>query len=177
MNITSFRIANLNDVAALVQLINTAYQPEPGIGSWTDESGFFYGMRTSKESLGNLLAEDDSIILLGLHEDVIIACVHLEKSKNQAHIGMLAVNPACQCEGIGKQMLAQAELYASRHFNVDKFVLIVISLREELIDFYLRRGYHKTNRTIAYAQLCGENCDAKIDGLKFAVLEKRALKL
>ncbi len=175
MNITTFRTANLNDVAALVQLVNTAYNPEPDAAIWTDESGFFHGTRTSEQALKKLLAEDDSIILLGLHEDVIIACVHLEKSKNQAHIGMLAVNPACQCKGIGKQMLAQAELYASHHFNVEKFVLIVISLRDELIDFYLRRGYHKTNRTIAYAQLCGENCDAKIDGLRFAVLEKRAL--
>ena len=116
-------------------------------------------------------------MLLGLHEDVIVACVHLEKSKNHAHIGMLAVNPAFQGAGIGKQMLAQAEAYASSHFNVEKFVLIVISLREELIDFYLRRGYHKTDRMIDYAQLCGETCDAKIDGLKFAVLEKRARKL
>ena len=74
-------------------------------------------------------------------------------------------------------MLAKAEAYALSHFNVEKFALIVISLREELIDFYLRRGYEKTNRMIDYAQLCGESCDAKIDGLQFAVLEKRARKL
>jgi ribosomal protein S18 acetylase RimI-like enzyme len=177
MNITSFRTANLNDVAALVQLVNTAYQPESGIGSWTDESRFSLGPRTSEQSLKNLLIEDDSIVLLGVHEDVIVACVHLEKSENHAHIGMLAVNPAFQCAGIGKQMLAQAEVYASSHFNVEKFVLIVISLRDELFDFYLRRGYHKTDRIIDYAQLCRETCDAKIDGLKFAVLEKRARKL
>ena len=172
MDITSFRTANLNDVAALVQLVNTAYSPEPGLGSWTDESGFFHGTRTSEQALKKLLVENDSVVLLGLHEDVIVACVHLEKSKNHAHIGMLAVNPACQCAGIGKQMLAQAEAYAIRYFNVKKFVLIVISLRDELIAFYLRRGYQKTNHTIDYAQLCGEACDAKIDGLKFAVLEK-----
>jgi ribosomal protein S18 acetylase RimI-like enzyme len=177
MNITSFRTANLKDVAALVQLVNTAYHPESGFGSWTDESGFFFGTRTSEQSLKNMLVADDSVVLLGLHEDVIVACVHLEKSKSHAHIGMLAVNPARQRAGIGKQMLAQAEAYASSHFNVEKFVLIVISLRVELIDFYLRRDYYKTDRTIDYAQLCGDICDAKIDGLKFAVLEKRARKL
>ena len=150
MDITSFRTANLNDVTALVQLVNRAYQPEPGIGSWTDESGFFHGTRTSEQSLKNLLVANDSIVLLGLHEDVIVACVHLEKSKNQAQIAMLAVNPAFQCAGIGKKMLAQAEAYASSHFNVKKFVLLVISLREELIAFYLRRGYQKTNHTIDY---------------------------
>jgi N-acetylglutamate synthase-like GNAT family acetyltransferase len=172
MTITSFRIANLNDVTDLVQLVNTAYHPEPGIGSWTDESGFFLGPRTSEQTLTNLLVENDSVVLLGLHEDVIVACVHLEKWKSHACIGMLAVNPAFQCAGIGKQMLAQAEAYASSHFDVEKFVLIVISLREELISFYLRRGYQRTNCTIDYAQLCGETCDAKVDGLKFTVLEK-----
>lgn len=173
MDITSFRTANLNDVATLVQLVNTAYHPEPGTtDSWTDESGFFHGTRTSEQSLKNLLVADDSVVLLGLHEDVIVACVHLEKSKNHANIGMLAVNPAFQYAGIGKQMLSQAEAYASSHFNVEKFVLIVISLRVELIAFYLRRGYQKTNRTIDYAQLCEDTSDAKIEKLKFAVLEK-----
>ncbi|MGZ8191483.1 MAG: GNAT family N-acetyltransferase [Methylococcaceae bacterium] len=174
MKITSFRTANLNDVDVLAELVNMAYHPEPGIGSWTDETRFVSGTRTNEQSLINLLAKDDSVVLLGLHEDVILACVHLEKSANQAHIGMLAVNPALQGAGIGKQMLDQAEAYARNHFKVEKFVLIVISLRDELIAFYLRRGYHKTDTTIDYTQLCGETCDAKIDGLKFAVLEKLA---
>jgi len=172
MNITSFRTANLNDVAALVQLVNSAYHPEPGIGSWTDESRFVLGTRTSEQALGKLLEEDDSVVLLGLHEDAIVACVHVEKSNNHAHIGMLAVKPVLQCAGLGKQMLAQAEAYAGSYFNVEKCVLIVIELRDELIAFYLRRGYHKTGRLIDYAELCGDTCDAKIDGLQFTVLEK-----
>lgn len=172
MNITSLRIANLNDVKPLVQLVNSAYHPEPGIGSWTDESRFVLGKRTSEQALEKVLLEDNSVVLLGLHEDLIVACVHVEKSANHAHIGMLAVNPALQCAGLGKQMLAQAEAYAGSRFKVDKCVLIVIALRDELIDFYLRRGYHKTGRMIDYAELCGDTCDAKIDGLQFTVLEK-----
>lgn len=174
MKITSFRTANLNDVAALVQLVNTAYCPEPGSSSWTDESEFFRGTRTNEQSLKKMLIADNSVVLLGLYEDTIVACVHLEKSESCAHIGMLAVNSAFQRKGIGKQMLAQAEAYASSHFNVEKFVLIVISLRNELIDFYLRHGYYKMDRMIDYARLCGGTNDAKIDGLRFAVLEKPA---
>ncbi|MFZ2171214.1 MAG: hypothetical protein WAW61_16450, partial [Methylococcaceae bacterium] len=68
MNITSFRTANLNDVAALVKLVNTAYRPKPGVASWTDETRFFHGTRTSEQSLKNLLDADDSVVLLGLHE-------------------------------------------------------------------------------------------------------------
>jgi ribosomal protein S18 acetylase RimI-like enzyme len=172
MNLTAFRPANLNDVTTLVQLVNTAYHPDPDAGSWTNESRFVLGTRTNEKSLENLLVKSDSIVLLGLQEDVVSACVHLEIVENHAHIGMLAVKPSLQCAGIGKQILAEAEAYASNHFKAEKFVLIVISLREELIAFYLRRGYHKTERMIDYALLCGETCDAKIDGLKFVVLEK-----
>jgi hypothetical protein len=105
MNITSFRTANLDDVAVLVQLVNSAYHPEPGIGSWTDESGFFFGTRTSKQSLQNMLVENDSIVLLGLHEDAIIACVHLEKSENHAQLGMLAVNPVVSVDTKKKELI------------------------------------------------------------------------
>ena len=172
MTITAFRPANINDVTTLVQLVNTAYHPEPDTGSWTNESRFVLGTRTNEKSLENLLVKSDSVVLLGLQEDAISACVHLEIVENHAHIGMLAVKPSLQCVGIGKQMLAEAEAYASSHFKVEKFVLIVISLREELLAFYLRRGYRKTARMIDYALLCGETCDAKVDGLQFVVLEK-----
>jgi len=153
-------------------LVNTAYHPAADTGSWTDESRFVLGTRTSAPALAKLLAKDDSAVLLGLYEETIVACIHLEKSADHAHIGMLAVNTDWQCLGLGKQMLAEAEAYARRHFKVKKLVLIVISLREELIAFYLRRGYCNTGVTLDYAVLCGDTCDAKIDGLKFAVLEK-----
>lgn len=172
MNITAFRTANLDDVDALVQLVNNAYHPEPGIGAWTDESRFVNGTRTNQQALKKLLAKDGSVVLLGMREDTILACVHVEKSASHAHIGMLAVNPAWQGAGIGKQMLAQAEAYARHHFDIEKFVLLVISLRRELLAFYLRRGYLETGTTIDYALLCGPTCDAKIAGLRFVVLEK-----
>lgn len=172
MNITSFRTANLNDVKFLVQLVNTAYHPEPDIATWTNESRFVLGTRTSEQSLERLLVKDDSVVLLGLHNDLIVASVNVEKAENHAHIGMLAVNPLLQCGGLGKQMLAQAEAYAGRYFKVEKCVLVVIELRDELIAYYLRRGYQKTNRTINYAELCGDTCDAKIDGMQLTVLEK-----
>jgi len=172
MQITAFRTATLNDVAPLTQLVNSAYHPGPDMTTWTNESRFVLGTRTSEQSLEKLLVKDDSVVLLGLHDDLIVASVHVEKSENHAHIGMLAVNPVWQCNGLGKQMLTQAEAYAGRYFNVEKCVLVVIELRDELIAFYQRRGYRKTGRTIDYAALCGDTCDGKIDGMQLIVLEK-----
>ncbi|MFA5923198.1 MAG: hypothetical protein WC856_18230 [Methylococcaceae bacterium] len=48
MSITSFRTADLNDVSALVQLVNMVNHPASGIGSWTDESRFGLGARISE---------------------------------------------------------------------------------------------------------------------------------
>jgi GNAT superfamily N-acetyltransferase len=172
MNITAFRLAQLDDADAIVALVNAAYHPAADSGAWTHESDFVIGSRTDKASLLKLFAKDDSLVLLGLHDETIIACVHVEISADHAHIGMLAVNPSYQNAGLGKQMLAAAENYAHSHFKVQQFMLIVIALRHELIAFYQRRGYQKTEVMIDYATLCGDTCDAKIADLKFTVLEK-----
>jgi N-acetylglutamate synthase-like GNAT family acetyltransferase len=47
----------------------------------------------------------NSVILVGLKDSKIVACVHVEKDRSNSHIGMLAVNPALQGAGAGKQML------------------------------------------------------------------------
>ncbi|MGZ8151897.1 MAG: hypothetical protein ACXW0Q_03165 [Methylovulum sp.] len=91
MKIEFFRQANLNDVDVIVRLVNSAYHPAPDTSSWTDESRFVFGSRTSEKSVKNLLGKDDSIVLLGINNSTIMACAHIEKSQHEAHIGMLAV--------------------------------------------------------------------------------------
>ena len=172
MTIDTFRLATVNDVEALVALVNNAYHPPINPHSWTDETRFVSGTRTDSQAVSQLLAKDHSVILLGIVDHTLVACVHLEHSANQVQLGMLAVTPTLQNVGLGKQMLEQAEAYAVRYFKPEKIVLIVIALRTELIAFYLRRGYQNTGATIAYATLCGATCDATIAGLEFAVLEK-----
>lgn len=172
MTIDTFRLATINDVEALVALVNNAYHPPINPHSWTDETRFVSGTRTDSQAVSQLLRKDQSIILLGIAHHTLVACVHLEHSANQVQLGMLAVTPPLQNVGLGKQMLEQAEAYAVRYFKPEKIVLIVIALRTELIAFYLRRGYQNTGATIAYATLCGATCDATIAGLEFAVLEK-----
>lgn len=173
MILTAFRTATGNDIGPLVKLVNSAYQPAAGAGGWTDETPYVAGSRTNAESLANLLNKPDSVLLLGLRDGQILASVHLEKTADHVHIGMLAVNPAWQDKGIGKQLLAYAEQYAMAHFQARKLAMIVIALRTDVIAFYQRHGYRLTGETIPYALLCGGTRDAKIDGLAFAVLEKR----
>ena len=62
------------------------------------------------------------------------------------YLGMLTVSPLQQASGIGKQLLAAAEVYAKEK-NYPKVFMNVISVRYELISWYERHGYHNTGET------------------------------
>lgn len=167
-----FRNAEKSDAETIAKLVNQAYRPQPGASGWTHESLLVSGDRTTVAQVAELMAKPDSTILVGITDNAITACVHVEKDGQHCHIGMLAVNPILQGAGLGKQILAYAERFARERFEADKFILLVLSARTELIDFYRRRGYAKTGRVLDYPLAAGvgtpRHCDLKIE-----VLEKQ----
>lgn len=169
----TFRTANKSDVEAIAQLVNKAYRPETGTAGWTHESDLVSGNRTSVGQIAEVISKPDSVILVGLKDSEIVACVHVEKDGSYSHIGMLAVNPKLQGAGAGKQMLAHAESYANESFGSEKFIMAVVSSRSELIAFYLRRGYQKTGAVHDYPLSTGVGTP-KFSDLKIEVLEKRS---
>lgn len=171
MSMDTFRTANKSDAEAIAQLVNKAYRPETGAAGWTHESDLVSGNRTSVGQVEGVLSKPDSVILVGLKGSEIVACVHVEKDGNFSHIGMLAVNPKLQGAGAGKQMLAYAEGYANEYFGSEKFIMIVVSSRSELIAFYLRRGYRKTGTVQDYPLSAGVGTP-KFSNLKTEVFEK-----
>lgn len=172
MNIDTFRTASKPDAEAIAQLVNKAYRPETGTAGWTHESDLVSGNRTSVDQVVEVMSKPDSVILVGLKGSEIVACVHVEKDGSNSHIGMLAVNPKLQGAGAGKQMLAHAESYASENFGSQKFLIVVVSSRSELLSFYLRRGYQKTGSVMDYPLSAGAGTP-KHANLKIEVLEKR----
>ena len=172
MSIDSFRIANNTDAEAIAELINWAYRPESGASGWTHESDLVAGNRTSTAQIVEIISRRDSVILVGLNNEEIVACAHVEKDGNSSHIGMLAVNPILQGGGAGKQMLAHVEKYANVVFGSEKFVMVVVSARTELVSFYLRRGYLNTGPVMDYPLSAGAGIP-KTPDLKIKVLEKR----
>ena len=171
MSIDTFRTASKFDAEAITKLVNQAYRPVPDLAGWTHESNLVSGSRVSADQVADMLSKPDSIILVGFKDSVIIACVHVEKVESNCHIGMLAVAPNRQGAGDGKQMLAYAENYANEFFGAEKFVMVVVSLRSELIAFYLRRGYQKTGLVMDYPLSAGAGAP-KYANLKVEVLEK-----
>ena len=155
MKIDAFRTAGRGDSDEIARLINMAYRPEPGCAGWTHESGLVNGDRTNPEQIVSTLLKPDSIILVALQNNLIVACIHIEKAGLDCHIGLFAVNPIWQGSGIGKQILSQAEDYAVEHFCSERFVMTVVSVRQELISFYLRRGYRQTCQIADYPLSAG----------------------
>ena len=165
------RIAVLSDVNDIVALVNCAYRPAIQNVSWTNESDWVEGERTSAKQVVELLLRANSVVLIAEMNVEIVACVHLEKSGEASHIGMLAVMPKQQQNGLGKRLLAQAETYGTEKFSSNKFVMEVVTSRIELIDFYLRRGYLRTGVLHDYPLLAGVG-NPKVANLKIETLEK-----
>jgi len=171
MSIDTLRTADASDAPAIAALVNKAYRPDPGTAGWTDESHLLAGDRISASQVAEVMARHNSVILVGLKSSAIVACVHVEKAGGNSQIGMLAVRPALQGAGIGKQMLAHAERHAVENFDAEKFLLRVVTGRLDLVAYYQRRGYRLTGCAIDFA-LAGGVGIPKVPDLKIEVLEK-----
>lgn len=140
----SISIATRADVSKLVTLVNSAYRGDSSKKGWTTEADLLDGIRTDEESMTALLQQEGSTLLKCENEQQsIIGCVNLQTQGNKLYLGMLTVSPDLQGGGVGKRLLTAAEDFA----RVNKFsyiVMSVISVREELIAWYERKGYVKT---------------------------------
>lgn len=128
----NFRFANEADVAALVALINAAYQVEKffKIGERTDEAD----VRAHLVSGRFLLLEEAS---------ELIASIYVELRGERSYVGMLAVLPDRQRQGIGTRMMAAAEEFC-REMGAHFIDLTVVDHRTELPPIYEKYGYRIT---------------------------------
>ena len=125
----NFRCANDSDLPVLMALINEAFQVERFflIGDRLDPQR----TREHFQSGDFLLAEEDGILA---------GCVYVEMRGERGYLGLLSVSPARQKQGLGHQLVSQAEEFA-RDRGARYMDLTVISLRTELPPFYERLGY------------------------------------
>ncbi|MDD1622214.1 MAG: GNAT family N-acetyltransferase [Methylococcaceae bacterium] len=166
-----FSKAEIRHTECLVELINSAYRGEPSKLGWTTEADLLDGRRTDAKEIRDLLADEDSMIMLCQSGADLLGSVHLQKTGERVQIGMLAVSPPLQGRGIGKQLLQAAELAAQEAWAVNRFVMSVIPQRRELIAFYERRGYRRTGVSKAFPEN-PELWAPKVDGLRLELLEK-----
>lgn len=135
--------ALLEDIPALTTLINSAYRGETSKKGWTTEAHLLEGKRTDEEELTEIIINPKNTILKFTENNTIIGSVLLIEKGQQLYLGMLTVSPELQNSGIGKKMLAEAEVFA-KSLGLDSIIMTVISVREELIAWYKRHGYVDT---------------------------------
>lgn len=162
--------AQREDIEEINQLVNLSYR---GYDGWTRETEIVSGERSTLDEVSAYISDPDAHLLVVKENNQIIACICVEQKKENAYIGYFAVNPKYQGRGLGKLVLSKAEAFAKNVLKVTKFIMVVVSQREELIAFYERRGYKKTGEISKYPVHLNVGIPA-VAGLTIEYLEKNA---
>lgn len=167
----SFRRAEAADVEAIVRLVNSAYRGESSRAGWTTEADLLGGQRTDAGEVRELIETDDSLILLGHQGPDLAGSLHLMREGGSAYLGMFAIQPTLQGAGLGKRFIDEAERIAREEWQAQTLRMSVITLRQELIAYYERRGYRRTGELLPFPTdpRCGI---PQVSGLQLTVLEK-----
>jgi ribosomal protein S18 acetylase RimI-like enzyme len=146
----TYRDATDADVDELVVLIESAYRGDASRAGWTTEADILQGQRTDPEGVLAVVKSPDGRLLTVEREGRIVACCQLEHRGEHAFFGMFAVSPRLQGAGLGKVIIAEAERQARATWGVTEMHMTVISVRDDLIAWYERRGYRRTGRTTPF---------------------------
>ncbi|GAB3930661.1 GNAT family N-acetyltransferase [Mucilaginibacter myungsuensis] len=143
-------IATPINVTALTIIVNTAYRGESSQRGWTSEAHLLSGSRIDETTMAGYFTDPNVTILKHTdNEDSITGCVYLEAKQNKLYLGMLSVHPDLQDGGIGRQLLAAADEFATLH-QLPVIAITVISTRTELIEWYERRGFVRTGGELPF---------------------------
>lgn len=126
------RLATPADRPRLIALINAAFAIET----------FLEGTRTDDHRLAAMMQKGE-ILLAEDPAGQLLACIYAEINSNRGYLGQLAVDPAHQRSGLGKQLLAAAEEHFRTH-GCEAIDITVLSLRPELLPIYRRIGFVET---------------------------------
>jgi len=161
------------DISHVCKHVQRGYRGEKSTVGWTHEYNLVDGQRVDDLMLMDTLRSSTSEIYLLLykfstitsgvneptlniiHEECvsdgnnIIGCIQLDYCEDIVHFGMFTVNPKLQNLGFGRWLLKEAEELAILR-GVKTIGMSVISIREELIAWYERRGFKKTGVTAKF---------------------------
>ncbi|MCQ4196449.1 GNAT family N-acetyltransferase [Streptomyces sp. BPPL-273] len=168
----SYRDATAADVDGIVALIQSAYRGESSRAGWTTEADILQGQRTDPQGVLDVVKSPDSRLLTVEREGRVVACCQLEHRGTNAYFGMFAVSPVLQGAGLGRAILAEAERRAREEWGVAEMHMTVISVREDLIAWYERRGYRRTGEMTPFPYGDERFGVPQRDDLRFELLVK-----
>ena len=163
--------AKIEDAPILSNLVNSAYRGDSSRQGWTTEADLLDGTRTDAKAIEYLMGRPGTTILKYVDNATILGCVELDRKGDQLYLGMLTVQPDLQGRGIGKELLKAAEIEARRH-KCTGILMTVISIRRELIAWYIRHGYIDTGHRKPF-EVPDSRWGIPKMKLEFVVLEKK----
>ena len=173
----AFRAGTVADVDAVVALVESAYRGEASRQGWTTEADLLDGQRTDAPGVAELIGRADGIVLLAAVDTQLLACAHVQRMPvmeqgSAAYFGMFSVRPCLQGGGIGSAVLAEAERIAREDWRCREMQMTVISIRDDLIAWYERRGYRRTGTCKPFPYGDERFGIPKRDDLRFELLVK-----
>lgn len=132
------------DAPAIFALIESAYRGDSSRRGWTNEADLIEGDRTSLAEVSGFISQSLSRFVVASEGTQLVGCALIRNLDGEGYFGMFAVNPALQGGGLGKQILSFAEGKARELWGCKSMAMTAISIREELIAFYERRGYRRS---------------------------------
>jgi ribosomal protein S18 acetylase RimI-like enzyme len=169
----TFRAATPDDIDAVVALVESAYRGDASRAGWTTEADLLDGQRVDHAGVTEIVAKPGSRVLLASGDaGALVACCHIEHQGAACYFGMFSVKPTAQGGGIGNRLLEAAERSARELWNCQVMQMTVISMRDELIAWYERRGYRRTGRYKPFPYGDERFGIPKRDDLRFELLEK-----
>jgi len=167
----NFRISAISkdEAGEIADLVNSAYRGDSSRQGWTTEADLLDGTRVTKDLIEETL-EKGVTILKYAEGGAILGCVELNPDERGLYLGMLTVSPLFQKRGIGMKLLTAAEDYAKK-LSCRSIYMTVISTREELIDWYERRGYADTSERKPF-KVPDERWGIPKFKLEFTILER-----
>lgn len=169
------RPATLDDVPAIVRLVQSAYRGDTSRAGWTTEADLLGGQRADEDMVRPLVEAQTGAVLVVDAETPgdLLACCHVEaRPDGSCYVGMLAVRPTAQGNGLGRVMLDAAEAYA-RTAGCDRLEMTVIAQRTELIAYYERRGFSDTGERSPFPYGDPRFGEPRRPDLEFRHLERR----
>ena len=163
------------DVPAVVSLINVAFRGLGEDAGWSVREEYIEGTRITEDLLReDMAAKPHATLLLWRQEDdTLLGCVWLEPVENGVwYLGLLAVPPRNQKEGLGRRLLEAAEQWA-RARGATEIRMTVVHVRAALIEWYKRRGYSLMHETRPFPYGDSRFGRPKRDDLYFVLLRKR----
>jgi len=168
---SSTRLASHDDIPAISHLLNSAYRGESSRQGWTTEADLIAGEQRADEAMVKEVLDMPGSVILVYQDDQkeITGCVNLQQHEDRIYLGMFSVMPKLQGGGIGKILLQASEDYA-KQIKCRSIYMSVISVRTELINWYIRHGYVDTGERKPFVE--DGKTGRHLRELEFMMLEK-----